>query len=177
MENNKTKRKLNVVDILIIVLLVVCIAGVALRFALIEKTPDPNTLPDVETEKYYVSYIVRDLRYSVTEYMKEGTEFRFADTNNTFGTAYGALDIKNALHRYYNSSGEYVSVYNMASDERAARYDVQGTILVEGKLNEDGILLVNDSASYNVALNKDVALRTDNLYVKLYVTNITPVAG
>ena len=65
----------------------------------------------------------------------------------------------------------------MAEDERVARYDIQGTVLVEGKLNDDGILVINDSASYNVALNKDVMLRSDNLLIKVYVTKITPVAG
>ena len=177
MDNNKTKRKPNVVDILIIIMLLICIVGIALRFVLIKNTPNPNTLPDIEPEKYYVSYIVRDLRYSVTEYLREGTEFRFSDTNNPFGTTYGSLDVKNAQKRYYTTSGEYVSVYNMAEDERVARYDIQGTFLVEGKLNEDGILLVNDSASYNVALNKDISLRSDNMLIKVYITKITPVAG
>ena len=177
MENNNTKKKINIVDILIIVLLVICIVGLALRFVLIKNTPDPNTLPDVETEKYYVSFITRDLRYSITDYLKDGTELRFSDTNKPFGTVYGSLDVKNAQKRYFTSSGEYVSVYNMAEDERVARYDIQGTVLVEGKLNDDGILVINDSASYNVALNKDVMLRSDNLLIKVYVTKITPVAG
>ena len=106
MENNNTKKKINIVDILIIVLLVICIVGLALRFVLIKNTPDPNTLPDVETEKYYVSFITRDLRYSITDYLKDGTELRFSDTNKPFGTVYGSLDVKNAQKRYFNSSGE-----------------------------------------------------------------------
>ena len=178
MENNKTKKKLNIVDVLIIVLLILCAVGIGLRFLLVKNTPDPNTLPDIKTEKYKVSFMIRDFRESTAKYMTDGTEFRFFETNKKFGAISGTPKKENAVKCYFDENGKYIQVNNFASGEyeRAARFDFQGEFLVEGKLNEEGILVIDDSPNFNVAQNKDVMLRNDEMIMRIYVTGITPAA-
>ena len=154
MENNTAKKKFNAVDIVIAVLLVVCILAVGLRFFVIKATPDPITDPDIPTQKYYLSYLTRDHRYSVAKYLAEGTDFRFYDTNNPFGETIGNVESFDAEKWYYNSKGEYVSTYNHAQDEIAGRCDIKGQFLVEGKYTDEGVFVIKDSEKVNIVLNK-----------------------
>lgn len=184
MEKTATKKKLNIVDILIIVVLLLAIVGIGLRFLLIKNTPDPLTLPDIEEKEYLVSYIVRDFRGSVVNYLEDGTELRFAATNNPFGTTYGTPITDDAERRYYTAEGEYVVVKNLAEVSEDGkdishmkRFDIEGKIKVKGKLtNEnDGILVINGSETVNVALNKPVSLRSDDLVITVTVTEVAPI--
>ncbi len=175
MENNTSKKKLNAVDVVIILLLALCLVGVVLRFVVVQTTPDPDTDPDIEYQKYYVSYISRDHRYSIASYLEEGTEFRFFETNNEFGVTTGNVSVSNAEKWYFNDKGEYVKVQNMAEDERAAKFDLRGTFIVEGKYSEEGVFIIKDSEKVNIALNKPFLLRSHEMIISVHVTDIVPV--
>lgn len=179
---NKTKKKLNKVDIVILLLLVLCLVGVALRFVVIKTTPDPDTNPDVPAEEYILSFITRDHRYNTLDFLKADTEFRFYETNNVFGKIASA-NKSPAQKWYYNSEGEYIMVYNDAENEEkladpfaqsiAARYDIDGTILVKGKYNADGVFIIEGSEKINVVLNKPFLLRSDEMIISVHITDIT----
>jgi len=183
MENNTAKKRFNIVDILIVAVLLLAIIGIALRFLLIENTPDPMTLPDIVEKEYIVSYIVRDQRESVAEYLKDGTEFRFAITNKTFGTARGEVSLDDAEKHYTNAKGEYVTVKNTA--EKSAdgkdishlkRFDISGQFTVKGKLTDDtGVLVITGAQNETIALNKPAYIRSDEILINVYVTSIDPV--
>ena len=184
MEKTAAKKKLNIVDIIIIVVLLLAIIGIGLRFLLIKNTPDPLTLPDIEEKEYLVSYIARDFRGSIANYLQDGTEFRFSATNNPFGTAYGNPTTDDAERRYFTSEGEYVVVKNLAEVSEDGkdisnmkRFDIEGKIVVKGKLTneQDGILVINGSETVNIALNKPVAIRSDDIVLTIYVTKISPI--
>ncbi len=176
MENTRSKKRFNTVDVIIVVLLALCLAGVALRFILIRNTPDDVTSPDIEYKKYYVTYMIREERWSMVDYLeKDGVMFRFYDSNNDFGVTTGSVNATNALKRYYNEKGEYVSVYNMAEEESVARCDISGSFLVEGKYTEDGVFIIKDSEYSPISLNKAVQLRSDEMIVGFTVTDIKPV--
>ena len=184
MKNTTVKKKLNVVDILILIVLALAIVGVGARFLLIKNTPDVLTLPDVEEKEYLVSYITRDLRGSIVNYLKDGTEFRFYTTNKPFGTTYGTPTTDDAVKRYFTDDGEYVMVKNLAelSDDgkdisHMKRYDIEGKFLVKGKLtsDENGVLIIEGSETSSVALNKPISLRSDEMVISINITDITPI--
>lgn len=182
---NKAKKKLNTVDVLIIAVLLLAIAGIAARMLLIENTPDPMTLPDIEEQEYIVSYIVRNQRESVADYLAEGNTFRFALTNKVFGTTVGMPNTQNAEAYYFNSNGEYKTVHNNP-DETAKvigydlshlrRFDITGQFTVKGKLATDtGVLVINGAETETVALNKGIYIRSDEMIITVYITSIEPV--
>ncbi len=174
MENNTAKKKFNAVDVVIVLLLILCLVAVALRFVVVQNTPDPDTDPDIPTQKYYLNYLTRDHRYSVSQYLEEGTEFRFYDTNNPFGTTTGNVEVFDATKWYYNSRGEYISTTNYATDEIAGRCDIKGTLLVEGKYSEEGVFVIEESEKVNIALNKPFLLRSHRMIISVVITDIIP---
>lgn len=188
MEKNTTKKKFNIVDVLIIVILLLAAVGIGLRMLLIKNTPDPMTLPDIEEKEYTVSYIVRDQRESVAEYLsspegEDGKVFRFALTNKVFGTTLGKVSLEDADRHYFNSDGKYVTVKNTADRSEDGkdishlkRFDITGQFSVKGKLTADtNVLVINGAENESIALNKPVYLRSDEMVITIYITSIDPV--
>ena len=183
MEKNIAKKKLNIVDFIIIAILILAAVGIGLRMLLIKNTPDPMTLPDIEEKEYTVSYIIRDQRESVAEYLEEGNEFRFAITNKPFGTTVGKVNLEDADKHYYTSDGKYVTVKNTADRSEDGkdishlkRFDISGQFKVKGKLTADsGILVINGAESESIALNKPVYIRSYDMIVTVYITSIDVV--
>ena len=183
METNSAKKKFNIVDALIIAVLLLAAAGIVLRMLLIKNTPDPLSLPDVDEKEYTVSYITRDRREVVAEYMAEGKEFRFANTNKVFGTTIGDVNLDDADRPYFTANGEYVTVKNTA--ERSAdgkdishlkRFDITGQFTVKGKLDPDsGTLVISGAESETIALNTPVYIRSDEMLITIYITSIDPI--
>ena len=183
MENSSAKKKFNIVDILIVVILLLAVGGIVLRMLLIKNTPDPMTLPDIDEKQYTVSYIVRDQRETVAEYLAAGTKFRFAMTNKDFGSTFGNVNLEDADRHYYTSNGQYVTVKNTA--ERSAdgkdishlkRFDITGQFIVSGKRTADtGALVINGAESETIALNSPVYIRSDEMVITIYVTSIDPI--
>lgn len=180
---NKAKKKLNIVDILIIVLLLIAVAGIAARMLLIENTPDPMTLPDIEEQEYTVSYIVRNQRESVADYLTDGNYFRFSVSNKPFGTVLGDPITTNAEVYYTDVDGNHVKTINNPDKgedgydlSHLKRFDITGQFTVKGKLTADsGVLVITGAETETVALNKSVTLRSDLMTITLYITSIEPV--
>lgn len=183
MENNTAKKKFNVVDILIVAVLILAAVGIALRMLLIKNTPDPMTLPDVALQEYTVSYIIREQREGVADYLADGQVFRFALTNKVFGTTFGNPSLDDADKHYFDKNGNYITVQNTADRSEDGkdishlkRYDITGQFTVQGKLTADtGVLVINGAETETIALNKPVYIRSDELIITIYVTSIDPV--
>lgn len=179
MENGTAKKKFNIVDLLIVLLVICCLAGIAMRFLFVKNAPDPITLPDVVSQQYEVSYIVRNLKYSAINYLNEGEEFRFYDSNKKFGTTYGTPTQENAQKRYHDLDGNYVTTFNNANDKEeknAKRFDIFGSFLCEGKLTDSNVLVIDGAPSSGIMLNNPVVLRSDKMAITIYITEIKPIA-
>ncbi len=174
MENKNTtpKKKLGVLDVFIILVLVLCVLGIGLRFVFKLNQPQDESFVAVDTEEYYVSYISRSVRNSVTDYLTEDSAFRFALSNEDFGYPSGTPTVQPAEKRYTGSDGTQYVVPNLPNDDRTDRNDLFGVFKVKGKLNADGVLLV-DGSSNIISLNKEYTVRSDILVLKLTVTAIT----
>lgn len=172
---NKTaekKKRFGVLDFFIILVLVLCIVGIGLRFIFKLNQPQDETFITVETEEYYVSYIARNVRNTVTDYLTEDTEFRFASTNDVFGYPVANPGVEPAEKRYTGTDGTQYVVSNISDDDRMARNDIRGKFKVKGKLNADGVLQVDGSSSI-IGLNKEYTVRSDFLLFKFVAVDIT----
>ena len=172
-KNTAKKKRLGVLDYFIIIVLILCVAGIALRMIFKLNKPEDQTFAHVESETYYVQYIARSQRNIVDDYLGEGTEFRFYGTNEPFGTSFGVPDSEPAEKRYTDSKGEQYLVRNTSDDDRTDREDLRGKFVVKGKLSEDGVLLV-DGSNNIIALNREYSVRSDVMSFSFTVIGITP---
>jgi hypothetical protein len=156
----------NVVDAVIIILVIAVALGVYARFNFVEMF-----WSKINTEKYEISFSVKDIRYTTPTYINVGDEIYFADSGDLFGIIMSesdnnvnALSITPSSKYFTDADGNVVEVF-YPDDE--SRIDVKGRIECEGYYSNDGGFTI-DGRTY-LAPGHTVELRTElvNLTVKV----------
>ena len=169
-ENGASSKRahFNVIDAVIIILVIAVALGIYSRFNVVETLWAKN-----ETEKYAVSFSVKDIRYTTATYVNVGDKVYFADNDELFGAIMSeSEDNENALgitpsSKYFtDSEGKVVEVF-YPSD---TRIDVKGRIECTGYYNGEGGFTV-DGRKY-LAPGQTVEVRTELVTVTITVTSI-----
>ena len=171
MTSNPTnkKKKLNAIDWFIIVALILCIAGAALRTFI---GSDNSLAGTVTMEKYVVSFKVDNIRNSSTEYLAAGQTFYIDTTGQYLGETTGAVTVTPAVYMFEDANGKYVQAYAPENGD-ATRVDVTGTLLVTGYMSENGFLL---DGTVSLAPGKEITVRSNMIQVKITITDIAKVS-
>ena len=156
---NQQKKKIAAVDVLIILLLMLCLAGVAVRIAVGEN----GLFSKDEKGSYMVSYVIEGENDEYSSYFSEGAEF-YLENGDRFGTLSGNATFTPARIIGENSRGEAVISY--ASD---GTVDISGTFLVRGTMTQSGFLL--NSNTY-IAPNMTVTVGSSDITATITVTDI-----
>lgn len=162
----KTKKKLNAIDWFLIIALVLCLAGAALRIALGSESGSFST--PVVMEDYIVSFKIQNIRNSSVEYLSEAQQFYISSTDQYFGQIEGNVSVTPARFQVTDAEGNYVEAYAPENGD-ATRVDVVGTMRVSGYMSEHGFLLGGTTA---LAANKSLSLQSSFIYVTITVTDI-----
>lgn len=178
MGKNTSGKRLGIIDIVIILILVLSIVGMIMRFSLVKNTPKDDDFYDLPTEKYLVSFLIRDKRFEYQNYLKKGDSFRFSATNDDFGVLADDATFENAT-KWYSSDGKSYMVRNEGSNDREQRFDISGSFIVEGKMNDQGLLSISGSngSSNTISVFSPVGLRSDLMLMTVTVTSITPYSS
>ncbi len=162
----KTKKKLNAIDWFLIIAVVLCLAGAALRM-LLGSESGSFTSP-VVMEDYIISYEIRNIRNSSAEYLAADEVFYIEATDQYFGKSAGNISVTPAQFYLADAEGNYVEAYAPENGD-ATRVDVTGTMLVSGYMGDNGFLL---GGATSLAVNKSIALRSTYIYVSITITDI-----
>ncbi len=161
MENTEKKRiRFNIIDLVIILAVIGCFCGIALRYNVMDKIGLNNARDKVEIE-----FRIIGIRPTSYDAMVKGDTFYWQQNGMRIGT------LKEAV-------SEYSKTYVIRDDqqivcyEREDRYDVVGTITAEGILSEDGFML---NGTQQIAPGKEMKVESKNIAVTLTVTKIKPV--
>jgi len=156
----RSKVKIAAVDVLIVLLLILCLAGVCVRIAVGEN----GLFSGEEKGSYIVSYVIEGEKDEYSSYFSEGCEF-YLENGDRFGALSGNATFTPAKIIGENSRGEAVISY--ADD---GTVDITGTFLVRGTMTESGFLL--NSNTY-IAPNMTVTVRSSDITSNITVTDIT----
>ena len=168
MNEQKQKRKLGALDVFIIVVAVVLIAGIGIRFFL---TRNSNVNEKVQLEEYIVTFKVMDIRDSSAQnYFTPGINFYVDQDDSYFGSLREGLTISDAKKYYYLDNGEVVSALNNATGD-LYRVDVEGSLKVTGIIDRDGKFLLNGNTY--LAENKEIKVYNKYLSVVLLITSVS----
>ena len=164
---SKRSAHFNVIDAVIIILVIAVAFGIYSRFNVVETLWSKN-----DTEKYAVSFSVKDIRYTTATYVNVGDKVYFADNGELFGTVMSesenvnALSITPASKHFTDSKGNVVEVFYPGD----TRIDVKGRIECTGYYNDEGGFTV-DGRKY-LAPGQTVNIQTDLVTVTITVTDI-----
>ncbi len=165
----KRKMKLNAMDYFIIIALILCVFGAAVRFGINAAGGLPGTLGStIVMEEYIVSFKISDIRNTSTSYLNNGESFHLRTTKQLFGTIEGNVSVTPALFYIEDVNGNYIQTYAPENGD-ATRVDVTGTIRVSGYMSESGFLLNGNTP---LVANQTVDLLSKNLSVIITVTDI-----
>lgn len=163
----KVRKKLNALDIFIILAVIMCITAVGIRIYMGDKGDIPGKA-SVEIEDYIVSFLVLNIRETSADSFVDGDTFIVPPNGEVFGKLINTPSFTPAEMYIENDEGQYILTYSTQEGDDA-RIDVRGTFLVSGSMTEEGFLL--NGKTY-IAPNKTITIQ-GKINVNITVTDIT----
>ena len=161
MENTGKKRiRFNIIDLVIVIAVIGCFSGIALRYNVMNKIGLNNARDHVE-----IDFQIIGIRPTSFDAMVKGDTFYWQQNNMKIGT------LKEAVSEY-NKTYIVKDDQSIVCYEREDRYDVRGTILAEGILTEDGFML---NGTQQISPGKELKVESKNIAVTMTVTRIKPI--
>lgn len=160
MKNDK-KIRFNIVDLIIVLAVVGCIVGVAVRYDFAGKLGIDSTTDEVE-----ISFLVMNIRNSSYEAFNVGDAFYWKQNSMKIGELVSLDEPYPAETYILNDSNEY------KMDFSDTRCDVRGKILASGKVTSDGFML---AGTQFLAPGKTLLVESKYVSVTLTITDISSV--
>ncbi len=164
---NTKKKRLGALDICILVALLLCLLGAAVRMVFRDNSPLAQNIP---LDKYTVYFTVYNIRSTSEKFLKDGTVFYIDDTGEYFGTLVGSPAVTYARKTYVDMNGNIVEVYNNTEEEGIARIDVEGAFQISGKMDENGFFLLNGNRQ--IAPSQEIEIRSRELFINVRINSI-----
>ena len=158
----KLKGKFNIIDFLIIVAVIGCIAGVFLRYDLATKVGLNSNKDEVE-----ISFIVVSIRRESTEALLEG---------DTIYWEQNGMEIGKLLSKEVTEEVKYVLDENYEYNKKfnEIRFDVRGVILAKGNMTENGFML---NGTQFIAPGKELKIQSKNITTSVTVTSVRHIVN
>lgn len=154
-----TGRRINSADIMIVLLFIVFVAGIILRFGLIEKV-DKRAVDKTAT----VSFVIEGVSSSSVDFLSVGDEVAFSDGGMKIGQISSIDSAEPSIVYYHSDDGSIISYPSVDG-----KVDIKGTITVKGSLTDEGFML--DGTTY-ISPNMTLWTNTSKISVSMLVTNI-----
>ena len=153
--NTQKKHRFNIIDFALILTVLACIVGIALRYSLRENVIASNS-------KATVTVMVRGLLEDNVVHMIEGDEYYYQRSGDKIGTL-KSFETKPAVIRNFRHDGTIVETAYLD------RVDVLCEIEVEGLNTEDGFMV---GGSDYIGVGSDILVRSVNLETEWLVVDI-----
>ena len=158
----KARARMNSADLMILMLCIVCIAGMVLRFGVIEKIEN-----EANAQAATVTVLIEGVSSSNKDYLVLGDDIYFSDSAKKFGSVSSIFSVAPSPVYEYGDDG---SIEQMNSVN--GRVDIRAVLSAKGIMTESGFLL--DGTTY-VAPNMTLSLNTSKLSVVATVIDISVV--
>mgnify|MGYP003525944255 CR=1 FL=1 len=154
------KKRMNVIDVLILILLVVCIAGLVVRFGNFGSVSSSENLGS-----YDIYFSVSNIAYTSEDAFVQGDTVTLADSGTALGEFAGLETILPAEFFARDKSGNLIVV----NYPQSTRIDVTGRILSHGVMSENGYLV---GGTTYVAPGTEYTVQSEHMDFVLKITNI-----
>lgn len=155
----KNKTRFNGIDLLILILFIGCIAGIIVRYQVVDIVKSTNN-----QENASISFYVSDIKETSEEFFAEGDKFFIVETGDYLGTLEGGFVFEPAEEFNETANGEYVK-----SASVSGRSDVRGSLFSSGTFSNEGFLLNNTKY---LAPGSTFAMQSGKILVTIVITDI-----
>lgn len=160
-EKVKIKKKFNIIDIIIIVLVILCVVGIYFRGQITEWIGI-----DKQLSEYKLTFKVSEIKYTSGEYFTGGTKVYLDSPKLELGVIDGNCTVLPAEVYLEKADGTVVRV----DYPKDSYVDISGSIKCLGAEREDGFYL---AGSYSITPGMTLKVHTDMLDFTITVTDIT----
>lgn len=152
------KRRFNVIDLLIVLVLLAVAAAAVIR-AVTKSAENKRSLPELKNAE--ISFLIEGISVAQADYIVLGDTLRCGE--NLLGTV-KSLDFQRAAFLSENGEGKAVAVYSDTA------YDIRGVISSEGSSEENGFLL---NGTVPLAPGQTLSVRGSGIVFTLLITDIS----
>lgn len=157
-KNENSKLRFNIIDLLIVIIVIGCIAGVIMRYDIVDKLVVNSKRDEVK-----VSFMITGISPQISEQIKDGDEFYVVGSSNSVGILQEHT-LGNAEKVEANENGEPVRSYD------DTLRDVRGSFVSLGVLNEKGFFL---GGTLFIAPGKTLTIESRNVRISVIITEIS----
>ncbi len=156
---SSTGKRINAVDIMIVLLFIVCIAGMVLRFGLMDKIEHRAS-----DKTATVSFVIEGVSSSSVDFITVGDKMYMIDGESLVGEISGVEPATPSTVYYHTDDGKVLSYSSVDG-----KVNISGKMTVKGSLSERGFLL--DGTTY-IAPNMNLWVKSQKISVNMLITNI-----
>ena len=162
MSNVKKKSRFNVIDFIIVVIVICCIAGVIARYNVVNRIVVNANRDEVE-----ISFLVTGISPAISDLINDGDEFYSESSGYNMGTLV-RHNVSDAKLVYSNDRGEPV----VGSD--ATKRDVIGTLRAFGVMSDEGFML---NGTQFLSAGKNLTIQSLDVQLSVIITEIKQTAN
>lgn len=163
-EAKKRRFRFNILDVVILIILVACVLGIAVRYNVVDKINTKSTLQQAEIE-----FLIKDIKPTSAQAIKEGSAFYWTENGITLGKVKtGGITITPAEKFVTNIDGKWLKTTN------EERNDVRVLLQAEGLMTDSGFML---SGTQYLAPGKEMLIGSSEISVNVTITDIKIVTN
>ena len=156
----KNKTRFNGIDLLILILLIGCIAGIIVRYQVVDIVKSTST-----QENASIAFYVKDIKETSEEFFAEGDKFFIVSSGEYFGALEGGFVFEPAEVFNETADGQYIK-----SASVSGRSDMRGSFFSSGTFSSEGFLLGNTK---DIAPGSTVSVQSGKILINIIVTDVT----
>ena len=164
-KDNTQRFKLNIIDVFIIALIVLCIFTVLFRaFALAKEESKTDNY-----REYIISFKAENVRGSSLKYFIDGDHVRIKSKNKVIGKLFGGITNIEAVGEY-TDNGEIFNPDILDNDfNQTTRYNIRGDIIAKGEMTNRGLWL---ESGIRIAPNNEFLIITEHLEINIRIMSV-----
>lgn len=157
-EKKSSKTGFNVIDLLIVIIVLGCIAGIIYRYNLVDRL-----IVDSKRDEVSVKFITAAVSKDIEDKLSDGDVFYIESSGELFGTLSGHTSTDNS---YVASDDNGMPVISYNKELR----DIEGTITCKGVMRDEGFFV--DGTQF-IAPGSELILESINVRVSVIITEIS----
>lgn len=157
-EKKSSKTGFNVIDLLIVIIVLGCIAGIIYRYNLVDRL-----IVDSKRDEVSVKFITAAVSKDIEDKLSDGDVFYIESSGELFGTLSDHTSTDNS---YVASDDNGMPVISYNKELR----DIEGTITCKGVMRDEGFFV--DGTQF-IAPGSELILESINVRVSVIITEIS----